>query len=176
MAEPISTAEGKKHLRVESTADDTLIADKIIAAREWVEDYTGLVLTRREVTEAIDSFSAQTRLRAWPVADEPISIVYRDFVGAEQTIADAVLRPQTRPARIYPALGAVWPNCRTISGPAAVTFTAGYATAADVPQALKQAMLVMLTAFYDDRPGGEMFAAAERSAKALCRRYKRRVL
>ena len=176
MAEPISTAEGKKHLRVETTADDALIADKIIAAREWVEDYTGLVLTRREVTEAIGAFSAQTRLRAWPLADEPISIVYRDFAGAEQTIADATLWALSRPAIIYPADGAVWPCGSTMTGPASVTFTAGYATAADVPQVLKQAMLVMLTAFYDDRPGGEIFVAAERSAKTLCRRYRRRVL
>lgn len=175
MAEPITTAEARKHLRVDSTADDSLIADKIAAAREWVEDYTGLILTRREVTESLNYFLAQTKLRAWPIAaDEPVSIVYRDTAGAEQTIADAQLRASVRPGEIYPAAATRWPLNSAVSGTIAVTFTAGYANAASVPPILKQAMLVMLTAFYEDRDGGELFAASECSAKALCRRYKRR--
>lgn len=177
MAEPISTAEAKKHLRVDSSTDDTLIAGNIVAAREWVEDYTGLVLARREVTESLSSFRAQTKLRAWPIAANlPVTIVYRDTTGAEQTIATANLRAASRPGLIYPALGTRWPHADTVTGSIDVTFTAGYADAASIPQVLKQAMLVMLTAFYEDREGGEMFAAAEASAKKLCRRHKRRTL
>lgn len=177
MAEPISTAEAKKHLRVDNSADDALIADNIIAAREWVEDYTGLILTRREVTEAVRAFGTQTKLRAWPIADDqPVTITYRDTHGAEQTITDATLYALARPGLIYPAAGTRWPLNSTVSGDPYVTFTAGYADAADVPQVLRQAMLVMLTAFYEDREGGELFALAEASARKLCRRHKRRTL
>jgi hypothetical protein len=93
-----------------------------------------------------------------------------------QTIADAELRATTRPAVIYPASGAHWPLASTLGSDIDVTFTAGFADPGDIPQVLKQAMLVMLTAFYEDREGGEMFAASEASAKKLCRRWKRRTL
>jgi uncharacterized phiE125 gp8 family phage protein len=176
MAEPISTAEAKLHLRVDSSADDTLIADKIAAAREWVEDYTGLVLTRREVTEQIGQFAAPTKLRAWPIdAAEPVSIVYRDVHGVEQTITDATVRAATRPGVIYPAPAARWPSASTISGAIDVSFMAGFADPADIPPTVKQAMLLMLTAFYDGREG-ELFEVAEAAAKRLCRRQKRRTL
>lgn len=176
MAEPISTAEAKLHLRVDSSADDTLIADNIVAAREWAEDYTGLILTRREVTEQISQFAAQTKLRAWPIAtDEPISIGYRDADGAEQTIADATVRAIARPGVLYPAAATRWPLASTVSGPIDVTFTAGFATPAEIPGTVKQAMLIMLTAFYDGREG-ELFDTAEAAAKRLCRRQKRRTL
>jgi uncharacterized phiE125 gp8 family phage protein len=175
MAEPISTAEAKKHLRVESSVDDTLIADKIIAAREWVEDYTGLVLTQREITETLPRFSSTSKLRAWPVAqDQPATLTYRDASGVEQTISDAQIVARARPAVIYPTPGSRWPS--DVAGEIAVTFTAGYIDAASVPQKLKQAVLIMLTAFYEDRDGGDLFAASEKTAMRLCRREKRRTL
>jgi hypothetical protein len=37
-------------------------------------------------------------------------------------------------------------------------------------------MLVMLTAFYEDREGGALFAAAESTARSLCRSYRIRTL
>jgi uncharacterized phiE125 gp8 family phage protein len=176
MAEPISVPEAKKHLRVDSAADDTLIADKIQAAREWVEDYTGLILTRRQVTETLTGGFRAARLRAWPIAaDEPLMITYRDRAGAEYTIADATVRAKARPALIYPAAGSYWPGsyaARSVE----VTLTAGYPTAAAIPAKLKQAMLVMLTAFYEDREGGALFAAAERSARGLCRAERGQML
>jgi hypothetical protein len=137
--EPISIEEARKHLRVDSETDDDLINDKIGAAREWVEDYTGLFLVRREVTERVSGFGSAARLRAWPVAaDQPVSIAYRDRFGDTQTISGAAIRATTRPAILYPA--------------------------------------VMLTAYYDDREGGDLFCKAEASAKRLCRSARGRML
>lgn len=176
MAEPISTAEAKMHLRVDSSADDTLIAVNIVAAREWAEDYTGLILTRREMTEQVSHFSAHTKLRAWPIdADGPVSISYRCVTGTEKTIADATIRAIARPAVLYPAAATRWPFAISVSGPIDVRFTAGYPSPADIPAAIKQAMLLMLTAFYDGREG-ELFDVAEAAAKSLCRRHKWRTL
>lgn len=173
----ISLAEAKLHLRVDASTEDATIADALEAACEWVENYTGMVLKRRQVIERISQLVSETRLRAWPVdAAEPITLVYRDSSGSVQTIADAEIRASTRPAVVYPAADTVWPASCTIASDIDATFTAGFADPADVPATLKQAMLVMLTAFYDDREGGSMFAAAEDSAKRLCRRHKRRTL
>ena len=76
---------------------------------------------------------------------------------------------------LWPA-GARWPSPRSIAGPVYATFTAGYPNAEAIPQVLRQALLVMLTAFYEDREGGEVFQKAEASARLLCRRHKRRTL
>lgn len=175
--EPITLEEARKHLRVDSDADGDLILDKIASAREWVEDHTGLILMRREVTETLRGFVDQTKLRAWPIdVSQPVTLTYRDSVGATQTIADAVLWGAARPAVVYPAPSLRWPLASSIGGPVTATFTAGFAHADSIPQVLRQAMLVMLTAFYEDREGGELFQRAEESARGLCRRYKRRVL
>lgn len=178
-AEPISLAEAKKHLRVDSSTDNALIEDAIAAAREWVEGYTGLVLTRRVVSERLSRFADHTKLRAWPIAvDQPITMTYRDTAGTTQAIADAQLVAAARPGLLYPADGARWPNGSTVFGDIVVTFTAGYEDPADVPMILKRALLTMLTAFYEDREGGAMFAASEKAAMALCNRgnFRRRTL
>lgn len=170
MDEPVSLAEAKKHLRVDSSIDDTLIGDKIQAAREWVEDYTGLILTPRRVTESVSSLVGHTRLRAWPIDPaQPVEVAYRDALGVDQTIASAIIRAASRPAVLYPPVGVGWPINRAAGSAAVVTFSAGFPTPASIPQKLKQAMLVMLTAFYEDREGGALFVAAERSARSLCR-------
>lgn len=82
--EPITLAEAKKHLRVDSSADNALIEDAIVSAREWVEGYTGVLLTRRTVTERISAFADHTKLRAWPIAAGlPLTLVYRDTADDE---------------------------------------------------------------------------------------------
>jgi uncharacterized phiE125 gp8 family phage protein len=174
MAEPISVPDAKRHLRVDAATDDAIIGGYIASAREWVEDETGLFLTQRQVTEPIGAFRSNLRLRAWPIAaDQPVTIGYRDAEGSDQTITTATLKNATRPGILYPALGSRWPSSASAIS---VTLTAGYPNADDVPASLKQAMLVMLTAFYEDREGGEMFANAEKTARSLCRRHKRRTL
>lgn len=176
MAEPISMDDARAHLRVDGGADASLIQGNIVAAREWAEDYTGLILTRREITESIDRLSAQTRLRAWPVvADEPVALTFRGRDGEEQVISGATVRASTRPATLYPAPGAQWPAPSGIVGAIEAMFTAGFGDPADIPATVRQAMLVMLTAFYDGREG-EGFDVAETAAKRLCSRHKRRIL
>lgn len=174
MVEPITATEAKRHLRVDSSADDTLIDGYIASARDWVEGETGVRLVEQEVTEAVDRFHGPARIRAWPIsADGDVTVSYRDAAGEFQTITTATIANATRPGVLRPAVGTRWPTCAMgIS----VTFTAGFPDADSIPAALKQAMLVMLTAFYEDREGGEMFERAEKCARSLCRRYRRRSL
>lgn len=176
MAEPISLPEAKLQLRVTDNREDNLITGNIVSAREWVEKETGQILTRREVTERISAFATSITLLAWPIAaDQPVTLSYYDRDGAEQTITGAAIRSTMRPARLKPAVGLRWPAATTVDGAIAVTFTAGYAEVADVPQSLKQAMQIMITAFYEARDG-EAFERAEKAARSLCRGFKRKVL
>lgn len=173
----IDLADAKQHLRVDADHDDSLIIDGIRSASAWVEDYTGLVLARREITERLKYFGTPTKLTAWPIAaDQPVVINYRDSFAAEQTITNAVMRAGSRPGVIYPANGALWPARNVIASDIEINFTAGFADVSAIPIQLKRAMLVLLTAFYEEREAGPMFEAAQRSARSLCRRFKRHTL
>jgi len=175
--EPITLEEAKLQLRLDVDADDAAVTGYIIAAREWVESWTYLVLVRREISESIPAFSRRTALRAWPIAaDQPLTLSYRDGSGAEQTIENAVFRAAVEPALVFPAAGTLWPSASLVDGAITATFTAGFATPAEVPQLVKQAMLILITAYEADREGGEIFARAEASAKSLCRKSRRRTL
>ena len=65
VAEPISLAEAKEHLRVFGSGNDTLIAGLISTAREHVERYTGRALAVASYTFASTDETAWA-LPLWP--------------------------------------------------------------------------------------------------------------
>lgn len=148
MPEPITLEEAKNHCRVLSADDDDLIASLIIAAREWVENYTGHILVLRDVTQRFSSF-ARPRLFAWPIADDAtVTATYVDSDGATQPLTGARLIFGNGWAELATAFGSTWP---TSYGPATITVEAGYATADDVPQSMKQAILLLVGTYYAQR-------------------------
>lgn len=61
VVEPVSLAEAKLHLRVDSEAEDSLILGLISAAREWVEVYLDRTLITTQWTMKMDSFPTMAR-------------------------------------------------------------------------------------------------------------------
>ncbi len=172
MSEPISIEEARDQLRLDGGDRDADLARYVRDAREWVERYTGHLLIRQTVTEQFAG-TGPALLRAWPVAaDAPFSASYADTSGNAVAMTGARLDVSRRPARIVPVARA-WPFQRT-DQPYAVTVEAGYADADTVPGNMRRAMLVLIGAYEADREGGTLFAAAEASARSLCRSYRRR--
>lgn len=62
----------------------------------------------------------------------------------------------TEPARLTPAYGNVWPVTLDVTNSVRVTFTAGYGTASDVPQPIKQAMYMLIAHWYENREASTM--------------------
>src|SRR3546814_12339355 len=93
----------------------------IQAAREWVEDFTGLVLVSRPFTKAVEAFGSYVQLARRPVTAVE-SIAYLDTDGAEQPFTDLTLNLAT--GRVY---ASQWPAIGR-NGYAPVTYTAGYAS------------------------------------------------
>ena len=54
--EPVTLAEAKLHLRIDSDADDDLITALITTARKWCEDYTDRTFVESQYTMMLDSF------------------------------------------------------------------------------------------------------------------------
>jgi uncharacterized phiE125 gp8 family phage protein len=178
-AEPLSLADAKLHLKVDFDADDALITGLIAAARQMVEQYTDLVLIDTVLEEALRGFPPDndrvTQGRDIVLTKSPVqsvaSISYTNADGNAQTVdlADTVLDNYSKPARIWPT-GNEWPVTR--EGPASVKvrYTAGYGAAADVPSMIKQAMLLLIGDWYDNREDGpRRFPQASKSLLDLVR-------
>lgn len=161
--EPLSLMEVKGNLRVDTDAEDMLISNLIVAAREFVEEATGLVLTRRTVTETARELGRWIDLSSWPIS----SIVAIRVPTAAGYVA---LSPLTwaaslnrRPCRLLPTswnwAGMYVPSTpgapRGAGLPVEIDVVAGYDTADEVPARVKQAMHLLVAHWYTNRAGVE---------------------
>ncbi len=154
--EPISLNEVKAQLRIDGTADDTLLTSYIAAARAYVESTTGL---------ALNTQTWEMTLHDWPFGTKPIvlpkqpvqsitSITYADTANATQTLASSVYEIDvTRtPGFISLTDGSDWPDVYDKQAAITIRFVAGYgATAASVPEPIRQAMLLLIGHWYANR-------------------------
>lgn len=179
--EPISLEEAKAHLRVDHVQEDGLIGSLIIAAREYVEQFTRRALIEQQWRLTLDAFP--TRRGAIVLAMPPLvsvdAVKYLDLEGAEGTLVentDYLVDDDSQPGRILPAWEVAWPETRGVPNAVTVEFTAGYGqTAEAVPQGIKQAMLLMLGHWYLNREAvvtGTIATEIPISAEALCWQYR----
>ncbi len=151
--EPVSRVEAKNNLRVDFTDDDDLIDRIITAAREWVEGRTGRQLITATLEYRVDRFGSQIALPRPPL-QSVTSIKYIDTAGDEQTLATTEYEAtETRePALIIPAYGKTWPATANHPEAVRVVYDAGYGdSAGDVPKAIRQAILLMVSHYYELR-------------------------
>lgn len=136
-AEPITTAEAKAHLRVDHSAEDSLIAGLVSAARAHVEAYCSIRFGTQTIAVKCDHFDDLARLPDAPV-QSITSIAYVDTAGDSQTLSNTVyeLRSDGIEAGVVLKYDQRWPTPRPgsrITVTAVVGFTA---TPADIKQAL----------------------------------------
>lgn len=175
---PVSLAEAKAHLRVDHTDDNTLITALINAATDHLDGWSG-VLGRALVTQTwrqdFGSFTGKLRLPLKPVASVS-GVTYYDTDNAQQTLATSVYELLTDDAGPYLALKVdqTWPGTESRAAAVSVTFVAGVA-AADVPAAIKAAMLLMIGHLYENREAVAegSFAVMPMAVDALIAPYRR---
>lgn len=173
--EPVTLSEAKAHLRVDSdiTAEDTLITNLIQAARETAEGRTWRAILQQTLLLTLDD---------WPEGDvielprPPLikvnSVQYYDAGGVLQTMdeADYQVDAASEPGRVMPVYGGSWPSLREVPNAVQVEYEAGYGDeAGDVPQKLKQAILLTIGAWYAQReePSGSYQPPVPWAAEAL---------
>lgn len=178
--EPVTLAEAKLHLRVETgvTDDDDLITALIVAAREAAEHITGRALITQTLERVLDAFPpAELELGRGPV-QSVTSISYTDTAGDAQTVnlADVTLDADTnmRVGFVLPsaALGS-WPSTYPAANVVRVRFVAGYGDAgSDVPAGLRAWIKLRVHTLYQQRSE----IAAGVSIAAMPDRYTDRLL
>ncbi len=159
----ITLAEVKAQARVEHDDEDLLLQHYIDAATAWLDGPAG-ILGRCLVTQTwraeVDAISGPLRL---PFPDTVIcSAVFTDAEGGE-LIHELELQDQR-------------PLLRPITGldrSAAITFTAGYGAPTEVPAAIRQAMLLLVTQWYEHRQVTGTGTALPFAVEALLAPYRR---
>lgn len=169
-AEPLTLAEAKLHLRVDSdiTADDALISALIIMAREWVENYCRRSMVQRTLELRMDCWPRVIRLPRGPVISVT-SVKYVDSGGTLTTLSASNYQVDlySTPARITPLFGEPWPVPKLGELNAIVVrYVAGYADdgasptdyTANIPETMLAAMKLIMGHLYENR---ELAAAVQ---------------
>lgn len=152
MAEPLTLAEAKAHLRITHASEDSYITDLIAAARLDIESDTWRALVRGTRTLVLSGF---------PPGDDPIwmprpplvsvdAVLYVDASGSEQELDSFRVDASHEPGQLLPAFGAHWPDTRETPDAVTITYTAGYADGS-VPANAKHCVRLKLSELYEGR-------------------------
>jgi uncharacterized phiE125 gp8 family phage protein len=192
-AEPLSLAEVKLHLKVDTAADDALIANLIVAARQAAEEHGAMALVTQAWRLRLDAFPAgpagwwdgwrQGSLAAAaagaivlprpPLLSVSAVRAYDDADTASvMPPADYFVDTAAWPGRVVLRAGKSWPAARLRpAGGVEVDFSAGFgAGGSAVPWAIRQGLLTHIAWLYQNR--GDGWAAMPSEAQALYRPYR----
>lgn len=158
-AEIISTTNAKLWLRVDTSADDSLIDSLVIAARQNIESWCNITLVNTTYTYTLDCWPdcpPVIYLPRWSDGDESAvaSIYYLNSAGDSTLWASSnyVVDANAPSARIARADGVSWPTLANRIAPITITYTTGFGAAAtDVPAAILTAAKLMIADMYEHR-------------------------
>lgn len=182
--EPVTLAEAKEHLRILHTDEDDYITALISAARDWCERYIDLAIPQQTVTLRLDAFPDDRSAIQLPFANllSVTSVAYLDSDGDSQTVATSVYGENltAKPAEIYLKANQVWPSDEAQQDQAVtIVYEAGFAEVVsgvqDCPKAVKQAILLIIGHFYENREDAVMgvtITEIPMGAKACLDRYR----
>jgi uncharacterized phiE125 gp8 family phage protein len=172
-SEPVTLAEATLQLRVDTTDEDTLIAGFIKAAREHAEQIMRRSIMPQTWEKTLDKFPEQKIELLNPSIIAVESVKYIDSTGAEITLAtdSYYLDKDSEPGYLYLANGYEWPETAEVANAVRVRYTAGYANAAAVPEAIKVWILLAVEHIYDRCKDGGNASLENTFFKHLLDRY-----
>lgn len=160
----VTLAEAKMHLGVDIVEHDAMITSKIFEAQEACAHAMGgraVLPTTYEIS--LDAFPNAFELTRPPVLSVT-SIIYVDQTGTPQTMAGSAYKLDNSSdyasGYVVPAYGTVWPATRDEINAVRLRYVAGWATPADVPDAIKGWIKLLVGALYINREAesvGETF-------------------
>jgi len=155
-SEPITLAEVQTHLRLDTTdsSEDSLINQLIPSARKKAETYIDRALINTTFIWYFETFEDKMVMPIGNMSSVS-SVKYLDTDAAEQTLASSVYQVDTKHqhGRVVLDDAQSWPSVHGVKvNPIYIEFVAGYgATAADVPDGIKDALLRMVGTLYEMR-------------------------
>lgn len=164
--EPVTLAQAKAWLKVETDDEDALIAALIPAARARAEWHTGRAFVTQGWTLWLDRVGDCVKLPLPPLAGvETVTLYGAD--DAAQVLAADQYRVDVPGGRLL--FKGAHPGLRPRNA-AAIAFTCGYGDAADVPAPIASAILLLVAQLYEHR--GDNAAPMPDQALALLAPYR----
>ena len=160
--EPVTLAEAKSHLRVDTADDDTYITGLIRAAREWCEQYLDRTLVHTQWVMRFDRFppdgTQDIELPRPPIVASgtatAVALTFTFENGTTSTYSTASYRVDraSTPGAVKTLYGQAWPPHLQDDNAISVTWWGGYGpSGSDVPQSIRHAMLMLVAFWYDNR-------------------------
>lgn len=180
---PVTRADAKLYLRVDTATEDSVVDDCIEAAVDYCEKELGLALMDQQITLKLDNFPSGREIFL-PMTNllSVISVNYTDSAGANQAFTDYTVDSYMTPGRIVNNTS-TWPQTKDIANAVTIVYRAGFKSyetglTNPVPNGIRQAMLMLITHWFDHRNSvfiGAGLASNEvaLSVSALLQKYRR---
>ena len=146
------TFDGNELITTPAAADDEVLVGLITTARQWCENYQRRAYIEQSITWTLDDWQTEFYPPSPPLISATIK--YIDTAGVQQDLGVGVYTVDTEsePGRIYETYGQSWPSIRGDRNSIEIIYKAGYgATAASVPQNIKNAMLLLVGHWFENR-------------------------
>jgi uncharacterized phiE125 gp8 family phage protein len=152
---PISLAEAKGQMKVESSDDDAIIQRLIASAVAFVDAQgaLGKAMITQTWGQWLSPNPGTVYLLLGPVQSVS-AIKYYDVDGALQTATLADFNVFGTPNRIsvFPKAGKAWPVTQTRDDAIKIEYIIGYgSTSASVPETVRHALMMLVAHWYDMR-------------------------
>jgi uncharacterized phiE125 gp8 family phage protein len=153
-SEPVSIAEMRNYLKLETSEDDVLLAALISASREKAEVWTGRAFLSQQWKYTLDAFPCNGVIYLpYPPLISVDSVKYIDVGGTLTAVSSSVYEVDSNStqARIKPVWNQFWQPTGYSLNAVQVTFTCGYSPASLLPSSIKQAIKYMAANMYEQR-------------------------
>jgi uncharacterized phiE125 gp8 family phage protein len=153
----ITLAEAKIHLRVGDSGDDAYITSLIFAAQDAINNYCNINLMSRSIIQTCDTWEDTEILLISPPANSGAvtltSVQYYNLANilTTDTLTNYILDSASTPPRLELRQDKTYPKTYERNGAIRVTYLCGQLQTSRIPFALKQAALIFVGQFYENR-------------------------
>lgn len=150
----VTVRDVRDHLYISDDTFDGRLQGMIRAATDYCQRMTKRQFMPASYRLTLDRFPVD-RLELPKAPLRSITTVgYTDTEGSSATVSSTVytvVASDHIPGFVQPAFGEIWPSTRQEPNAVSVTFAAGYPGRAKIPGTIKQAMLLIVGHWYENR-------------------------
>jgi uncharacterized phiE125 gp8 family phage protein len=157
---PVCLDELKDRLKITNSEQDSLLLGYLNASVEYCQEYQWAQYCTATYVERFDRFPSVFMVQRNPLI-AVTSLAYVDTSQQSQTLTvttNYTVDAYSKPGRIVPAYNYTWPATHGHINNVTLTYTAGYGDAEDVPDEIKQAILLKAAQQYGDCEGSSVDA------------------
>ncbi len=173
---PVDKDDVKKDARMDldTTLMDDTIERNIKLAIDQIEKYTSVVIRKSEFQARFDSFPVVMCLDCIPIDVTAVEVHYTDKYGESKQVDAENIEIQNNGTYYYLFFKKQYPVPSTsgTSGNVTVDFECGYSEAGDVPEELKQAIIIIAVNMMQGIDDCVKIPSLPDVVKSILRKYK----